>query len=148
MPLNGVCWKNGTREPICLASGARIATPSGEVAARDIVPGMRVWTVGANGERVAATVVRTGRAKAPPAHTMARLELEDGRVVRASPGHPTCGVSSVAIGDVAPGATLDGARVKSAARVAYGESETFDLLPDGATGCYWADGVLLGSTLR
>lgn len=148
VPLRGRCWKDGTPEPICLASTARIATPSGDVAARDVVAGMRVWTVGANGERIAATVVRTSRAKAPPAHSMARVELDDGRVVRASPRHPTCGANAVPLGDVAAGAIVDGARVRAAARVPYGESETFDLLPEGPTGCYWADGVLLGSTLR
>jgi hypothetical protein len=148
MPLNGRCWKDGTREPICLAGGARIATPNGDVAARDLRAGMIVWTLGANGERVAAPIARTSRVSAPPSHTMARIELDDGRTVRASPGHPTCGASGSPLGDLAAGAALDGARVRKATRVPYGESETFDLLPEGSTGCYWADGVLLGSTLR
>jgi hypothetical protein len=33
-------------------------------------------------------------------------------------------------------------------RVAYPGAFVFDLLPASATGWYWADGVLLGSTLR
>jgi hypothetical protein len=32
-------------------------------------------------------------------------------------------------------------------RVAYAEPETYDVLPAGATGCYWANGILVGSTL-
>jgi hypothetical protein len=30
----------------------------------------------------------------------------------------------------------------------YGLPFTFDLLPSGPSGLYWANGVLLGSTLR
>jgi len=37
--------------------------------------------------------------------------------------------------------------VASADRVAYPGGATFDLLPSGSTGNYWANGVLLASTL-
>jgi hypothetical protein len=43
---------------------------------------------------------------------------------------------------------MDGGRVVSAERVAYTGGATFDVLPAGTTGAYWANGVLLGSTLR
>jgi len=39
--------------PICLASATLIATPSGEVRVTDVRPGMLVWSIRANGERVA-----------------------------------------------------------------------------------------------
>jgi hypothetical protein len=32
--------------------------------------------------------------------------------------------------------------------VRYDGGATFDILPGGVTGAYWANGVLLGSTLR
>jgi hypothetical protein len=32
--------------------------------------------------------------------------------------------------------------------VPYEGSATYDLLPSGDTGLYWADGILLGSTLN
>jgi hypothetical protein len=44
------------------------------------------------------------------------------------------------------GATIDGAIVV-ARRVSTYRGATWDLLPAGDTGHYWADGVLLGSTL-
>ena len=36
----------------------------------------------------------------------------------------------------------------SVGRVRYDGGATFDILPAGATGLYWANGVLLGSTLH
>jgi hypothetical protein len=43
---------------------------------------------------------------------------------------------------------VDGGRVVIAELVEYSGGETFDILPDGATGAYWANGILLASTLR
>ena len=42
---------------------------------------------------------------------------------------------------------VDGARVASAERVRAAGSATYDVLPDGGTGIYWANGILLQSTL-
>ncbi|MDQ3128378.1 MAG: Hint domain-containing protein, partial [Chloroflexota bacterium] len=74
--------------PICLARGTRIATPDGEIAIEDIRVGMPVWSIDAIGRRFVATVVRIGRTPVAASHRVVRLVLEDGRVVRASPGHP------------------------------------------------------------
>jgi len=41
-----------------------------------------------------------------------------------------------------------GATIASAEVVRYTAGFTFDVLPAGATGTYWANGVLLGSTLH
>jgi hypothetical protein len=75
-----------------------------------------------------------------------RLTLADGRLVYASPGHPTS--DGRRVGDLTAGETLDGARIASVARVAYDGGATYDILPASATGAYWANGVLLGSTLH
>jgi len=66
--------------------------------------------------------------------------------VRVSPGHPTA--DGRAVGSLRAGDRYDGAVVTSATLVPYGEPATYDLLPSGPTGTYWANGVLLGSTLR
>ena len=63
-----------------------------------------------------------------------------------SPGHPPA--DGRLVGELVAGDGYDGARVLSAERVAYAGGATFDILPAGATGTYWANGVLLGSTLR
>ena len=52
------------------------------------------------------------------------------------------------MGALAPGDAYDGSTVAAAALVPYGDTATYDLLPAGPTGEYWADGILLGSTLR
>jgi hypothetical protein len=63
-----------------------------------------------------------------------------------SPGHPTG--DGRAARDLAIGDALDNATIVSVERVRYAGGATFDVLPAGPTGMYWANGVLLGSTLR
>jgi hypothetical protein len=132
--------------PICLALGTRIATPSGERAVQDLRVGDVVWSVDATGGRIAAPLVSVGSTPVPATHLVVRLALEDGRLVFVSPGHPTADGRHV--GDLAAGDTLDGARIASVERAAYTGGATYDILPAGATGAYWANGVLLGSTLH
>jgi hypothetical protein len=81
---------------------------------------------------------------APGGHHVVQLVISDGRTVEASPGHPTA--DGRRVGELRPGDLLDGSRVKAVERVSY-IGDTWDLLPAGPTGAYWADDVLLGSTL-
>lgn len=131
--------------PICLALGTRIATPGGEVPVEDLRAGDVVWSADATGARIAAALVAVGSTPVPATHQVVRLSLDDGRIVLVSPGHPTA--DGRRVGDLAAGDRLDGALVASAARVAYQGGATYDIRPAGATGAYWANGVLLGSTL-
>jgi hypothetical protein len=132
--------------PICLAAGTRIATPKGEIAVQDLRIGDIVWTLDTSGVRVSAPLVAVGSTPVPATHIVVRLTLDDGRLVYVSPGHPTADGRHV--GDLAAGDMLDGARIASVDRVTYAGGSTYDLLPAGTTGFYWANGVLLGSTLR
>lgn len=132
--------------PICLARGTRIATPSGEALVEDLHVGDVVWTRDAAGARVAAALVEIGSTPVPATHRVVELRLADGRAVFVSPGHPTADRRKV--GDLAAGDLYDGGVVTSAELVPYAGGATFDVLPGGATGVYWANGVLLGSTLR
>ncbi|MDO9065524.1 MAG: hypothetical protein Q7U96_00370, partial [Chloroflexota bacterium] len=52
-----------------------------------------------------------------------------------------------ALGDYRAGDVLDGAMVIQVEYLDYEDSETYDVLPSGTTGLYWANGVLLKSTL-
>jgi hypothetical protein len=133
--------------PICLARGTRIATPIGDVAVEDLRVGDLVWTADAGGARIAAPLVAIGSMPVPATHEVVRIVLDDGRVVLVSPGHPTA-ADGRRVGDLRRGDVLDGARVVSVGRVAYDGGATFDILPAGATGTYWANGIRLGSTLR
>ena len=76
---------------------------------------------------------------------MIDLVLDDGRTLTASPRHPLA--DGRALEELATGDIVDGASVVSANRVAYEETHTYDILPDGSTGLYWADEILIGSTL-
>lgn len=131
--------------PICLSAGTFIDTPRGPVAVTDLGVGDVVWTLDASGHRVGAPVVATGSVEAPTGHAVLRVTLSDGRTVTASPGHPTS--DGRALGGLAVGDRLDGSAVVAIERLPY-RGRTYDLLPAGPTGAYWADGVLLGSTLR
>ncbi len=132
--------------PICLARGTRIATPHGEVAVEDLRVGDIVWTADADGVHVAVPLIAIGSTPVPATHEVVHVVLADGREVFASPGHPTA--DGRVIGDLRAGDTLDGARIVSIEREAYDGGATFDILPAGETGSYWANGVRLGSTLR
>ena len=131
--------------PICLASATLIATPEGDVRVTDLKPGVAVWTVDGGGARVAAPVVEVGSMVVPAGHLMVHLRLADGRDLLASPGHRTAGgrpLGSLSVGD-----PLDGSTIIDWDLVPYGDARTYDLLPAGPTGWYWANGILLASTL-
>jgi len=78
-------------------------------------------------------------------HRVVRVELESGRILEISPGHPTA--DGRTFGDLRAGDRLDGARVVSAELVPYMHGFTYDILPASDTGTYVAGGALIGSTL-
>jgi hypothetical protein len=131
--------------PICLAAATLISTPNGVVRVTDIRAGMVVWTVSAEGARVAAPVREVGSTPVPAGHVMVHLVLADGRELLASPGHRTA--DGRQLGSLALGDALDGSTVTHWDLVPYAGDRTYDLLPTGPTGTYWANGILLSSTL-
>jgi hypothetical protein len=131
--------------PICLASNTLIATPSGDVNVKNVTPGMQIWSQNARGERIASTVIRVSSTPVPATHQVVHLVLSDNRQVWVSPGHPTADgrvINGLRVGD-----SYDGATVAIADLVPYWDGQTYDVLPDSKTGTYWANGILLGSTL-
>lgn len=131
--------------PICLAKGTLIDTPDGPVAVEELRPGMAVWTRDGSGQRVPAEVLSTTRTPVPASFQVVKVTLGDGRTVTASPGHPTA--SGRSLGEFQTGDILDGSPIVSAERSAYNDAATYDLLPSGETGLYWANGILLKSTI-
>jgi hypothetical protein len=131
--------------PICLASWTLIATPSGPMRVTDVRVGTVVWTQAADGSRLAAPVVGVGSMEAPAGHMLVHVVLADGRSLFVSPGHRTA--DGRAFGVLRRGDSLDGSTVRSTELVPYGGGRTYDLLPAGSTGRYWADGILVASTL-
>jgi hypothetical protein len=131
--------------PICLAAGTLIDTPRGPVRVEHLKVGDQVWTQDESGRRVIGSILQTGHVKVPSTHQMIHMILEDGRELWASPGHPTA--DGRKLGNLKTGDLLDGAQIASLEKVPYHQTFTFDILPSGATGHYWANGILMGSTL-
>jgi hypothetical protein len=111
----------------------------------DIEPGLVVWTAMADGTRIAAPVLEVGSMQVPASHRMVHLVLADGRELLASPGHRTAGGRQ--LGSLATGESLDGSTIVRWELVPYSGERTYDLRPAGGTGTYWANGILLSSTL-
>jgi hypothetical protein len=131
--------------PICLAKGTQIDTPEGSIPVEQLHEGMKVWTVDKTGKRVEGVVIETTLTKIISSFKLVKIQLSDGRSVTASPGHPTAECKP--IGSYNLGDTLDGALVISVNYINYIGYATYDFLPTGSTGLYWANGILLRSTL-
>jgi hypothetical protein len=129
----------------CLPGSARIDTPEGPRRIDELHEGSWVWSVDASGARFAATLIRVGSVQVGGQHELMRVLLSDGRSVQASWHHPTA--SGGVVGELRPGSTLDGSTVVEVRAVPYSGQHTYDILPSGPTAFYFADGVLLGSTL-
>ncbi len=132
--------------PICLSGDTVIDTLQGSVNVKDLTVGMSVWTLDQQGERVSAPAIRVSMTPVPLTHVMVHLILDDGRQLYASPRHPT--TDGRTLGDLRAGDPLDGSHVMVAQLVPYNQSYTYDLLPAGDTGFYWANGILVASTLK
>ncbi len=132
--------------PVCLSGNTTISTPEGQFSVKDLKAGMSVWTIDSSGNKAAATILETSKVRVPSDHIMIHVVLADGRQIFASPGHPTADGRTV--GELAVGSQLDGSTVIIAQPVQYNENYTYDILPSGSTGFYWANGILIGSTLK
>ena len=115
------------------------------MAVQDLRVGDVVWTSRPDGRRVAAPLLRVGRTAVPAEHLVLKVGLDDGRSVTASLRHPTADGRTFT--DLAAGDSLDGGVISALDLLPYSAAYTYDLLPAGETGWYWADGVLIGSTL-
>ena len=132
--------------PICLAENTLIDTPSGAITVQNLQKGMPVWTADIFGNKVAATIIKTSKTPVPATHQMIRVILEDGREIFASPGHPI-GDGRV-FNDLTVGDLLDGSYIITAQKVLYNKGYTYDILPSGDTGFYFANDILIDNTLH
>jgi len=132
--------------PICLAENTLIDTPNGVIPVQNLQAGMAVWTVDALGQRVAGTIIKTSKTPVPATHQMVHIILGDKREIFASPGHPI-GDGRI-FNDLLVDDILDGSPVIVAEKTSYDKGYTYDILPSGNTGLYFANGILIDSTLH
>jgi len=131
--------------PICLTGDTWIDTPAGSVRVDEMHEGMLVWTRDADGARKSVPVLKGVKKPVLSPFQIVHLTLSDGRELYASAGHPT--TDGRTLGILTPGDRLDGASVIGADLEPAKEEYTYDILPDGDTGVYWANGIPLKSTL-
>ncbi len=129
----------------CLPESSLISTPNGLVSIRDLRIGDYVWTADKFGRRVKTVIVKKAKRTASKNHKMAHVILKDGRELVASLGHPT--IDYREIGSLIQGDDLDTSSIISIKVVHYKGKYTYDILPYGETGGYWANDILIGSTL-
>lgn len=129
----------------CLSGNSRISTPNGLVLIKDLRIGDYVWTVDRFGQRVQTVIVKKTKRIASKNHKVAHIILKDGRELVVSPGHPT--IDYREIGSLVKGDDFDMSYVDSIKIIPYRGKFTYDILPYGDTGGYWANGILIGSTL-
>jgi hypothetical protein len=129
----------------CLSCNTLISTPYGELPITDLRPGMSVYTLDLDGNKVIEPIKLVSKVSVPDSHVVCHIILSDGRETFVSGGHPTA--DGREISDLNPGDVLDGAELVSIEKVSYKYGYTYDLLPAGEKGVYWANDVLLGSTL-
>ncbi|MCZ7392635.1 MAG: Hint domain-containing protein [Candidatus Methanoperedens sp.] len=131
--------------PICLSGNTYIDTPNGSVYVKDLQEGMGVWTSDKSGSRHAAIILRTSKAEVPKDFQLVYLALDDGRGLFASPGHPLA--DGRVLGSIKEGDIMDDHIVVIARRIPYEGTYTYDILPSGDTGSYWANGIPVRSSL-
>lgn len=77
---------------------------------------------------------------------MVHIVLADKREIFASPGHPIGDgriFNNLSVGDI-----LNGSRIIIAQKTLYDKGYTYDILPSGDTGFYFANNILIDSTLH
>ncbi|MCL7411604.1 MAG: hypothetical protein P1P69_00685 [Methanosarcinaceae archaeon] len=107
---------------------------------------MTVWTADSSGNRVPAIVFMTVSVPTTPDYRIVHLVLDDGRELFASPGHPVA--DNRILASLMPGDDLDGAKVLTIQHIPDKVLATYDILPAGDTGSYWANDIAMKSTLK
>ena len=132
--------------PICLSGETLISTSTGQIKIKNLQNGMEVLTADNSGNQQRAIILEAARTRVPENHKMVHLLLKDGRELFASLGHPAA--DGRKIGNLRKGDNLDGSEILISELIDYKENFTYDILPSGNTGTYWANGILIGSTLK
>ncbi|MBI3955550.1 hypothetical protein HY338_03830, partial [Candidatus Gottesmanbacteria bacterium] len=132
--------------PICLASNTYISTPQGSVKVTDLKVGMPVWSVDKDGNKITVPILKLSKTRVPQNHRVNHLVLSDGRSLDVSPIHPDISGNPVTL--LKPGDTYDKSVVLENTLIPYWDNYTYDLLPYSETGFYFANDILLQSTLK
>lgn len=130
----------------CLSLNTKISTPNGQINVQELSSGMLVYTQDKLGNKIIQPILKVSSTQVPVNHKVVHLILKDGRELWVSPTHPI--PQKRLVEDIQIGEVYDGSIVKEINVEEYLEERTYDLLPAGDTGYYWANNILMGSTLK
>ncbi len=130
--------------PICLTENTTIDTPSGQVPIKYIREGDIIWTSDIYAHKQIAKIIKTTKTQVKN-HQVSHIVLDDDREINISPNHPM--TNDKPIGSVLIGDTIDNSKVIISELVQYKGDYTYDILPSSDTGTYWANRILLKSSI-
>ena len=130
----------------CLPASTFISTPKGKVLISLLMKGDSVYSVNATGEKIIVPIIAVNKIAVEPNHRMLNIELADGRKLQVTPDHPAA-VDYFSLTQYETGTVLDKSTVTQKYFTELNDSFTYDILPDGDTGYYRANDILIGSTL-
>lgn len=129
---------------ICLSPDTRIRTVGVQKRIADIREGDLVFSFNKEEKKV-VKVIKTSKAEVKNFKIL-KVTFNDGSVLQISPGHPTHDgrlFKNLMLGDL-----VDNRMVTEIKQIPYTYKYTYDILPDSESGCYYANGILVGSTLK
>lgn len=130
----------------CLSASTVIDTDIGQKPVTALRVGEKVWSIDGNGNRVLAPIIQVVQRRVPLGVFLLHIVLADNRQLTVSPNHPT--VDGIPFKDLHVGETLDHVQIIRITQVSYNVGYTYDILPRTTTATYWANNVLVGSTLK
>jgi len=142
----------------CLPKTTRILTSQGEEQIDNIQIGDSVYTLNNIDGKILVPILQVNKVVVQKNYILTKITLEDGRSIQASPKHPIPikinyarssrnQYEELLFSDIKKGDHIDNSRVVSIEFVNYNGGFTYDILPAGESGYYWAEGILVGSTL-
>jgi hypothetical protein len=127
--------------PNCISENTKISTPAGPVMIQNLKAGSLIFTFG----KMPASIIKVSKVTAVN-HEVCRLVFDDGTGLDISPGHALA--DGRLFGSLRTGDLIAGRRVIKASLVPYKYNFTYDILPDSVSGFYYANGLLVKSTLK
>ena len=140
LPASG-CFPPGCPVPICLSPDTKIRTNGVQKRIADIKKGDIVLS----DEEKPVKVIKINSVEVKQ-HKILRILFNDATVLEISPNHPTA--DGRLFKDLKMGDVVDGRLVVETKSIPYKYKYTYDILPDSMTGYYYANGILIGSTLK
>lgn len=130
----------------CLPGYVIIDTPNGQTPIKNLKVEDFIWTTNTfNGHKIKSKITQKCRRPVSQDYKIVHFMVSDGRELFASAYHPT--IDGKPVISLRKGQLFDGSLVSSITIIPYKGKYTYDILPEGDTGGYWANNILLGSTL-